>query len=283
MAGFLFIGGCERSGTTLLQRMLLSHPHFSGGPEFMFSGQVARLYHAMTAPLPEAHEKRRRAYFEVGAAEQRIREFYGAFFKKFSDEPGVRWVVEKTPSNIFVAEHLLKLFPDAQFVGLMRDARAVARSWRDVQRRARTHGGIEQVQPSSLRHLCTRWNRAVRIQSQLSQSNDRFHSLRFESLISDPMTALEPVLMALEVDASQSAVDPQATDFSDRVDDVWWTEEMNQSPVNPARAEAWRGRLGFLDRIKVQILCGRDLAAAGYPIPSLAVSVSRALHALAGR
>lgn len=40
-----------------------------------------------------------------------------------------RTLVEKTPRNVFIAEHLSRWYPDALFIGLIRDGRDVATSW----------------------------------------------------------------------------------------------------------------------------------------------------------
>ena len=41
---FIFIGGSPRSGTTLLQRLLVAHPNISGGAEFGANTMIFKTY-----------------------------------------------------------------------------------------------------------------------------------------------------------------------------------------------------------------------------------------------
>ena len=45
---FICVGGCGRSGTTLVQKILLNHPQISGGPEFGYTAQIMDLYATMS-------------------------------------------------------------------------------------------------------------------------------------------------------------------------------------------------------------------------------------------
>ena len=42
---FIFVGGAPRSGTTLVQNMLDSHPDILGGPEFIHIPDIINLRH----------------------------------------------------------------------------------------------------------------------------------------------------------------------------------------------------------------------------------------------
>ena len=41
---FIFVGGSPRSGTTLVQRILASHPNIFGRPEFDFLHAIADIF-----------------------------------------------------------------------------------------------------------------------------------------------------------------------------------------------------------------------------------------------
>jgi len=45
--GFILVGGCGRSGTTLVQKLLITHDQISGGPEFGYGVNIVELYKAM--------------------------------------------------------------------------------------------------------------------------------------------------------------------------------------------------------------------------------------------
>lgn len=48
---FVFIGGCGRSGSSLLQDLLYRHPEIAGGPEFNFTARILQLHGNMQKPF----------------------------------------------------------------------------------------------------------------------------------------------------------------------------------------------------------------------------------------
>ncbi|MHB9850296.1 sulfotransferase family protein [Streptomyces krungchingensis] len=200
----VFVLGCPRSGTTLLQLMLHAHPRIALPPEtrFVLPAYEGRLgfgdlvERANRAGLARWITGRRQTRFhelgvDAGQVARRITDgpptlgsALGIALKAYAEEHGkVRWGDKRPAYALHVAE-LLRLFPDAQFVHLVRDGRdcvasllgmpwwhrgfheAVA-TWSQVMDATRGHA--ETLGPGS------------------------WHELRFEDLVADPEGRLREV------------------------------------------------------------------------------------------
>ena len=74
---FVFVGGAGRSGTTMIQKYLLSHPEISGGPEFYHTRDVFKLYQKFYN-----HKEALQVYMEDLDLENHFKDFYSSFFKR---------------------------------------------------------------------------------------------------------------------------------------------------------------------------------------------------------
>lgn len=146
----IFLVGCPRSGTTLLQQMLDAHPEVAIAPETHFihyfwqrqerygdlneDSNYKLLLTDITA-LPEFSEMglTQETFCRVAWQNQRS---YGALLslllEQFARHRGVEIVGEKTPNHVLYLPQLQQFFPQARFIHLVRDPRAVVNSWRSV-------------------------------------------------------------------------------------------------------------------------------------------------------
>lgn len=122
----IFVIGTHRSGTTLLGRALAHHPEVAywEEPRHVWSwGNNYRTDDRLTADDATIWIKRR------------IRRQ----FSKFVEAAGRSRLAEKTPSNCLRLPFIAEIFPEAKFVHIHRDGRAVMRST-SVVRQTRTPG-----------------------------------------------------------------------------------------------------------------------------------------------
>ena len=144
----VFVGGCPRSGTTLLRTMLNSHPELAIPQEtrVLIDGYRRRAEWGDLA-LPENRlrvarwvverkESRFRCLTEdadelverMVAAPPTIGSVLGAGFRLYAERHGKpRWG-EKRPSVVLNLDAVLAMFPDAQYVNIVRDPRAAVAS-----------------------------------------------------------------------------------------------------------------------------------------------------------
>ncbi|MDP5181620.1 sulfotransferase [Blastococcus sp. BMG 814] len=148
----IFVVGCPRSGTTLLQSFLAAHPQVHSFPETHF-------FHRLQAPrggrraaglaATGAAGRLDEAAGRLGAPRRRpvlptVRRS-GAAFVAMADAAARRngadtWV-EKTPANLYVLDLIERVVPGAQVVHIVRRRRRRRRR-RDGHRARRRAGGL---------------------------------------------------------------------------------------------------------------------------------------------
>jgi hypothetical protein len=187
----IFVIGCQRSGTSLLRRILDSHSNIACPPESKFilpMTEVLRAPKYLVGFSGMGYERT-----EVARA---LREFLGSFFDAYAAAQGKgRWA-DKTPNYVDCLPELWELFgPEARFVHLIRHGLDVAFSLSDdhrhypaIDEQAALAGGDRAV--GAGRHWA--------IQNELMEAfrderSEACYTLRYEELTRDPEAAHRPM------------------------------------------------------------------------------------------
>ena len=129
----IFVGGAPRSGTTLVQNMLDSHPQILGGPEFLHLSRIADLRKILHASIS-------RGWIDMicskAELDEHLRTLIQNLFLPLADRNGARFYSEKSPMNILAFSELIELFPESKFIHVVRDPRAIVSSMKRVKQRA---------------------------------------------------------------------------------------------------------------------------------------------------
>ena len=130
----VFIVGCARSGTTWLQQLLSQSPNVATGPE-------THLFSSYLRSLEDTWHRRKGTYVGLShlITEDELAEWTRSFAElclgRIADaRAGARIVVEKTPKHGEYGADILRLFPEAFFIHIIRDPRAVVPSLRAASR-----------------------------------------------------------------------------------------------------------------------------------------------------
>jgi len=104
----IFLFGNTRSGTTIVQKVIATHPDVVG----WYEPNALWLY-----PDPgRIHDE-----FEVGDATDKAKRFIRNRFLRYQKQNGNRLVMEKTPQNILRIPYVHEIFPDATFLFIVRN------------------------------------------------------------------------------------------------------------------------------------------------------------------
>jgi sulfotransferase family protein len=278
--------GAPRSGTTLLRLMLDAHPLLAIPPETGFLPVVAAIpddhppriqavFDAITNYPPEHpnwpdhqldSEAFRRLLFgrPLQSRADACRAFYRAYAARF-DKP--RWG-DKTPGYTAYMPEISELLPEARFIHLVRDGRAVAVSWRR-QWFAPGH---------DIQTLATAWAQAVR--QARSATVPYVLEVRYERLVRNPASELERVCGYLDLpfNAQMLAWHKRAAERLDEqaerrrpdgtiVVDLA-TRRAQQARarnlLDPRLADAWRGEMSPEERAIFERAAGDLLRELGY-------------------
>jgi len=121
------LGGHPRSGTTLLEQVLDSHPGIVSLEETTIFHDVA--YLPLTRALPEQTPVLTVLEEAQTGALQQSRDDYFRFAQLFMEQTiGERLLIDKNPSLTFLIPHLIRVFPEIKLLIALRDPRDVVLS-----------------------------------------------------------------------------------------------------------------------------------------------------------
>lgn len=188
----IVIGGCGRSGTTLLRVILDSHPNICCGPEsnLFLIGKTHRLSLEEIAFKFDLSAAR---IIDLQQSSSSLAEFIDRFFAAYAAERGkARWA-EKTPKNVTALDFIIAHFPQSKFLHVIRDGRDVACSLRTHPRHQVVNGRLVALNTRNpWEQGVLRWVTDVRA-GLVHRSDPRYREIRYEDLVAEP----EPALRAL--------------------------------------------------------------------------------------
>jgi hypothetical protein len=199
----LFIGGCERSGTTMLGAMVGSHSQCICVPETQFIDDLlARSDPDRLAVDPRAvlaqidtHERYRLLWnlplepaaadpAQVGSTYPRVLEWLVRAYGHKNGKPSALVWVDHTPTNFRRTRTLLRMFPEARFIHLIRDGRAVAASLLPLD-----------WGPNNVLHAAEFWMArcAPGLAAELDLGASRVLRVRYEDTVAQPEATLRRI------------------------------------------------------------------------------------------
>lgn len=289
---FIFVGGSARSGTTLLQKMLCAHSRICGGPEFDHAVPAMQLFSRMTSPL---QLERQQFYYDEQQVTDCFREFYASLFDSLAQRnPNIAYISEKTPANIAAAPELLRLFPDAFYINIVRDGRDVVLSYQKVLKRfQQEHGnkGKRWWHEYTVRNVSRTWNADIDryvSMSAIESIAPRVLNVQYEQIVADPKAVLVPILEKLGLELEPQLLEPDSVDkeqlgYSANLDNVWYTEQQFNQKLNSGSVGKWKTDLPFFKRALTNFWQCRNLKRMGYAVSPRTLKLRNAIDRLRGR
>lgn len=196
-----FLVGMPRSGTTLVDTLLLGHPMVRVAEERPAIGAVrAELDGPPTRALLDA----------LDAAEiARLRTIYvEALGVDFADMPAGGMVIDKLPLNLVNAGLIHRLFPAAPFVLALRHPADVVLSC--FMQNFRLNDAMANF--LTLEGAATLYDRSMRLWCSYREKLPlRVAEVRYEGLVGDPRATLAPVIGTLGLEWDERVLDHRAT------------------------------------------------------------------------
>jgi hypothetical protein len=260
----IFIGGCWRSGTSLLREILGRHPRLACGPEsqlFALPFETARLERQWSADRAELEALARRCSHLV--------EFGDRFFARLLESEGAARWIDKSPQNARVARRLLEWFPRGRFLHVVRDGRDAVCSLRTYPRE-RFVGGRRVPAPTVDRPVdsCARTWVAETTAGLETRGHSRHLEVRYEDLVRQPEAEVRRICAFLGEDfapAMLAALDPTAADSSDPVVSARFVNNPEAADaIHHASIGRWRKELTPHERRIVHENAGELLIELGY-------------------
>jgi hypothetical protein len=276
----------------MLRLMLDAHPELSIPPETYFIPRADKAW--FRARRPHRQEDRVEALTEAITGFRRWPDFHldadayrdcvrerrpetpgeaiRCFYEMYAEKMGKpRWG-DKTPYYLRKMDVIRELLPEARFVHVLRDGRAVALSIKDLW-----------FGPSTIEECAEHWVQRIDEARDTAKCLQHYMEVRYEDLVREPESQLRRIAEFLEL-----PFDPAMVRFHEHVDEriavetppdevapdgrVVSTEERERIMVNvsrppdPTRIDRWRTEIDPAERGAFEAIAGERLAELGYPV-----------------
>jgi hypothetical protein len=251
-----FIVGRPRSGTTLLRCLLDAHPKINIPLECAFAIQLAPKY----GKYNYWDEKKLRSFYNdllefpmfhfwivdseklktdllscVGAYSYSvICKFVYLNYKSFFEKDEIQLIGDKNPSYSLYTDKLIELFPEAKFIHITRDYRDNAISM--------IRAKFESPVYSSLAYRWKYFNQKIDKQKNLTPN--RFYTIKYEDLVTDPVHYSKEICDFLGVEFSENMIH-----YREKINDmlaIYPSELINKyhksllNPINNEKNYNWK-------------------------------------------
>ncbi|NIR62088.1 MAG: sulfotransferase [Gammaproteobacteria bacterium] len=266
-----FVGGVNRSGTTLVQGLLCSDP--TTNPLIHEASYLRSVAEAYAFGKQQFHDHNEHYFDSV----EELRRFTAAWAEAFVDRvrqryPGTEHVVLKHPPLTPRFPDLHELLDDVRLVVVVRDPRDVAASLVRVGERLRRQGRSEgRSLPRDMDRLAQYYMRCY--QPALGHSDPQYQRrltlVRYEDLVADPSAAVARLgeatglrLDAFDPEAAwpRDAIDHEAA----RAEGNAWSSELYGRGVSTGRVGHYVHVLSPDEIAALESACAGPLATFGY-------------------
>jgi tetratricopeptide (TPR) repeat protein len=214
----VFIVGMIRSGTTLVEQIVSSHPEIAAGGELHFWGRHGSLHTALEA-----------GQFDAEAARQIVAGYQGLLR---SISPEARRITDKMPTNFLLLGMIHLMFPQARIIHCQRHPIDTCLSiyvtpYRNLPDFAHDRETISFYYKQYLR-LMEHWRRVL--------PPDRFFDLRYEDLVSQREAVTRRLIAFCGVEWHDACLRPELNDRVITTPSNW----QSRQPVYRRAVQRWR-------------------------------------------
>lgn len=283
--GAFLIIGAQRSGTSLLTRMLNQHPRLGVPPESFFFNTFSplrrfygdlrnepNLVHFVgdvvsTPKIREWSPRPTRDQILERIRDRSVGSVFVALLETWAQSHGKAMWGEKTPHHVFYWSDLTGCLPSAPVIHIVRDGRDVALGLINAR------FGPKTVYTAALRWR--RWMLAIdAIRARLPA--DRWHQISYEDLLRCPEETLGGICRFL---GQEYAPEMQEFYRDTTLYSGYSQEHANlNKPLLTDKVAGWRRQMRARDVALFDATAGEHLRQYGYPVESAPRDISRLEH-----
>jgi len=257
------IGGCARSGTTLMRVMIDTHPNIYCGPETgllylrtLTQRKIRKLSRKLEVPEETLRAMMRDtpSYFS----------FVETLFDHLRERAGKpRWG-DKSPQNVLHLDRILRHFPEARFIHMIRDGRDTACSLRTFPRYRMVDGKRMELDTDNPLDQCIkRWVHDVEAGMRY-RGDPRYIEVKYEDLIESDEEILMRVFEFLDEPWDERVTKYYQIDSPSRDEDKMPQNPGATKPIYRTAHGRWRNEFTEEDKRVFKALAGDLLVKLGY-------------------
>lgn len=276
--------GCGRSGTTLLRNIFDSHSALAMTHESHFIGPMARVrkrYETGSGFDVDAFVTdlyRDANFVRQGLGVDTVRSALGsarpdnyaaavrAVFAAYAASSGKRLYGDKTPGSVTQIDLLAELFPEARFVHIIRDGRAVALSYLE-----RPEWG-----PGTMSEAAHHWKNRVERGRAAGRTlgPERYMEVRYEDIVTTPEIVARQVceFLGLEFEEAMLQYHEKSAEFIANTKDPGAFKNLSK-PIT-AGLRDWEDEISGSDQQLFEAIAGDLLTELGYSLSAPSPGIS---------
>jgi hypothetical protein len=241
----LFLLGTQRSGTTLLTRILSSHPLLYIQNELPMDG-------LFSGSLDKENL--------LGRIVTKISDMHGVSLPIESDkEPIWGW---KEPLLTYQLDTLERCFPDSKYILIIRDGRGVVNSYMD------NRWGLGTTAYTG----ALRWQKEVALQMAFAKKmQGKCLTIRYEDLVQNLPDVLVQLCEFIDIEFSAQMLEfhNKKLDFNVNRENINTTK-----PADQSHTDKWRKALSAREIALIELVSSQELEVNGYTLDQAAISPS---------
>lgn len=267
---YFFLVGSPRSGTTLLQTMLMRAQGVTMPPELHFVHITYKRRHRMADIRTDAGWEQARNAIKARCAHSDIEmdhalfdelcahsdrnygDLFRCWLKAIGAPENATNIGEKTPNHCEWIPELATMIPEARFVHIMRDPRDSALSQREAFGRPALQAAVRWKRDLEMHRDCLRL-----------MPRSRYMAVRYEDLVTDPGAVIKSLADFLGLEYRDEMLDPAGREkkgFAAYEEHKLRTLEK----VTSSRIGRYKGKMSAIDIAVIDHICGPIMTEMGY-------------------
>ena len=241
----IFVGGVPRSGTTLVQNILDSHPDIYGGPEFDRICNIVDLRRKLNRSIKHGRIDK---YINQGDVDRNIAHLIKSLLYPVAQRNDCSFVSEKTPWNILAFKDLMEILPEAKFIYIIRYPHATVASMIHVAERAKKAGVIPPDFIGNVSLACYYIESVLKLIHQLDKKYPgKIFTVKYEKLLESPLPEIKRLCAYIGVPFHERMLKPG--DFHHPGQEtmtkhgIWYSESMYNSNLDKNNIDKWKTQL----------------------------------------
>ncbi len=259
----VIIGGCARSGTTLIRVMIDSHKNIYCGPETgllytktLNPTKIKKISNQLEIPYKELVKMKQNSVSNI--------QFIEMVFNSLQKQAGKKRWGEKSPMNILAIDRIFKYFPKTQFIHIIRDGRDTSCSLRHFPKHKVVDGEIIELDTNNpLKECIERWVHDV--QEGIKWRGDpRYYEIKYEDLIRNPEETIRHTLSFLKEPWDENILNYYKIKSPTRKKEKMPKNIKARKPIDQSSYERWRNEYNEHDKELFKKIAGELLIELKY-------------------
>ena len=241
----IFVAGVPRSGTTLVQNILDSHPDIYGGPEFDRIPNIIDLRRKLNVSIKQG---RIDMFVNPAEVDNHIANLIKNLLFPVARRHNCTYTSEKTPWNILAFRDLIEILPEAKFIYVIRYPHAVIASMLKVAQRSKLQGVMPPDFTRSISLACYYIESVLRLVKALdSKYPQKIYTLKYEDLLENPETEIKKLCAYIGVTFADAMLTPGNIKHPGHENmtqtGIWYNDTLYNSNFDKQHQDKWKSQL----------------------------------------